>query len=111
MNVPQQSGYKDINSETQMPTVTEEQVKIYMDLYGQDLKENSKAMSIWLNSTATNPPIRQMYAPANVYAIANDHDYQDKSPEDMLQPSHMMNRNRLRSRLVDKEPTSSGGKN
>ena len=27
-----------------MPTVTEEQVKIYMDLYGQDLKENSKAM-------------------------------------------------------------------
>ena len=26
-----------------MPTVTE-QVKIYMDLYGQDLKENSKAM-------------------------------------------------------------------
>ena len=27
----------------QMPTVTEEQVKIYMDLYGQDLKENSKA--------------------------------------------------------------------
>ncbi|KAK2140510.1 hypothetical protein LSH36_1333g00025 [Paralvinella palmiformis] len=36
MNVPEQSGYKDINSETQ--------VKIYMDLYGQDLKENSKAM-------------------------------------------------------------------
>jgi len=28
----------------QMPTVTEEQVKIYMDLYGQDLKENNKAM-------------------------------------------------------------------
>ena len=27
-----------------MPTVTEEQVKIYMDLYGQDLKQNSKAM-------------------------------------------------------------------
>jgi len=27
-----------------MPTVTEEQVKIYMDLYGQDLKGNSKAM-------------------------------------------------------------------
>ncbi|KAK2141619.1 hypothetical protein LSH36_1068g00015 [Paralvinella palmiformis] len=77
MNVPEQSGYKDINSETQMPTVTEEQVKIYMDLYGQDLKENSKAMSIWLNSTATNPPIRQMYGPANVYAIANDHNYQD----------------------------------
>ncbi|KAK2146399.1 hypothetical protein LSH36_611g03050 [Paralvinella palmiformis] len=44
MNVPEQSGYKDINSETQMPTVTEEQVKIYMDLYGQDLKENRKAM-------------------------------------------------------------------
>ncbi|KAK2143126.1 hypothetical protein LSH36_874g00015 [Paralvinella palmiformis] len=44
INVPEQSGYKDINSETQMPTVTEEQVKIYMDLYGQDLKENSKAM-------------------------------------------------------------------
>ncbi|KAK2159549.1 hypothetical protein LSH36_151g07060 [Paralvinella palmiformis] len=187
MNVPEQSGYKDINSETRMPTVTE-QVKIYMDLYGQDLKENSKAMykakflrsirlasqkenvyicgrvsaemykkciynvdiqldslgvvqqcqcecaagmgpeahckhvglvlhaltklkegiitqsldcrnisgyddqvrSIWLNSTATNPPIRQMYAPANVYAIANDHDYQDKSPEDMfLQSIHI----------------------
>ncbi|KAK2157802.1 hypothetical protein LSH36_184g03020 [Paralvinella palmiformis] len=44
MNVPEQSGYKDINSETQIPTVTEEQVKIYMDLYGQDLKENSKVM-------------------------------------------------------------------
>ena len=28
----------------QMPTVTEEQVKICMDLYGQDLKGNSKAM-------------------------------------------------------------------
>ncbi|KAK2166798.1 hypothetical protein LSH36_35g06019 [Paralvinella palmiformis] len=134
MNVPEQSGYKDINSETQMPTVTEEQVKIYMDLYGQDLKENSKAkflrsirlasqkenvyicgrvsaemyikciynVDIQLDSLgvvqqcqcecaagmgpeahSTNPPIRQMYAPANVYAIANDHDYQDKSPEDM----------------------------
>ncbi|KAK2141149.1 hypothetical protein LSH36_1153g00000 [Paralvinella palmiformis] len=42
MNVPEQCGYKDINSETQMPTVTEEQVKIYMDIYGQDLKENRK---------------------------------------------------------------------
>ena len=32
----------------------------------------------------------QMYAPANVYAIANDHDYQDKSPEDMfLQSIHV----------------------
>ncbi|KAK2144274.1 hypothetical protein LSH36_772g01036 [Paralvinella palmiformis] len=38
MIVPEESRYKDINSETQMPTVTEEQVKIYMDLYGQDLK-------------------------------------------------------------------------
>ncbi|KAK2146111.1 hypothetical protein LSH36_631g01008 [Paralvinella palmiformis] len=31
-----------------------------------------------------------MYAPANVYAIANDHDYQDKSPGDMfLQSIHV----------------------
>ncbi|KAK2159867.1 hypothetical protein LSH36_144g00035 [Paralvinella palmiformis] len=31
-----------------------------------------------------------MYAPANVYAIANDHDYQDKSPEDVfLQSIHV----------------------
>ena len=46
--------------------------------------------SIWLNSTATNPPIRQMYAPANMYAIANNHDYQDKYPEDIfLQSIHV----------------------
>ncbi|KAK2161123.1 hypothetical protein LSH36_121g13044 [Paralvinella palmiformis] len=51
---------------------------------------DDQVRSIWLNSTATNPPIRQMYAPANVYAIANDHDYQDKSPEDMfLQSIHI----------------------
>lgn len=40
--------------------------------------------SVWLNSSAKNPPIRQMYAPANVYAIANDHDYQNKSYEDVF---------------------------
>jgi len=49
---------------------------------------DDQVRSIWLNSTATNPPIRQMYAPANVYA--NNHDYQDKSPEDMfLQSIHI----------------------
>ncbi|KAK2155182.1 hypothetical protein LSH36_246g00010 [Paralvinella palmiformis] len=62
------------------------------DPWPLDCRNDDQVRSIWLNSTATNPPIRQMYAPANVYAIANDHDYQDKSPE-------------------DKEPTSSGGKN
>ncbi|KAK2163557.1 hypothetical protein LSH36_77g01071 [Paralvinella palmiformis] len=128
-----------------MPTVTEERVKIYMELYGQDLKENSKAMynanflrsirlasqkeniyicgrvsaemykkciynvDIQLDSLgvvqqcqcecaagmgpeahSTNPPIRQMYAPANMYAIANNHDYQDKYPEDIfLQSIHV----------------------
>ena len=37
--------------------------------------------SVWLNSTATDPPIRQLYAPANVYGVANDHRYAN-SPED-----------------------------
>ncbi|KAK2142384.1 hypothetical protein LSH36_963g00046 [Paralvinella palmiformis] len=51
---------------------------------------DDQVRSIWLNFTVTNPPIRQVYAPANVYAIANDHDYQDKSPEDMfLQSIHI----------------------
>ncbi|KAK2165493.1 hypothetical protein LSH36_49g01012 [Paralvinella palmiformis] len=140
MHVPEQSVYKDINSETQMPTVTEEQVKIYMDLYGQDLKENSKAtykakflrsirlasqkenvyicgrvsknasimwtsrwiVSVLYNNASMN--VLQTWAlkhtlrihqsarctPANVYAIAIDHDCQDKSPEDMfLQSIHV----------------------
>ena len=40
--------------------------------------------SVWLNSSAVNPSIRQMYAPANVYGIANDHNYLEKSPEGMF---------------------------
>lgn len=37
---------------------------------------------IWLNSSATNPPIRQLYAPANMYGVALDHDYEAKMPQD-----------------------------
>ena len=40
--------------------------------------------SIWLNSSARNPPIRQLYYPANMYAITNDHDYFTKSPEELF---------------------------
>ena len=38
--------------------------------------------SVWLNSSADDLPIRQMYAPANIMAINNDHDYLQKTPEE-----------------------------
>jgi hypothetical protein len=40
--------------------------------------------SVWLNSSASGPPIRQLYGPANVYGITNDHDYLAKRPEELF---------------------------
>lgn len=40
--------------------------------------------SVWLNSTASGCAIRQLYGPANLYGIVNDHDYCETHPEDMF---------------------------
>ena len=40
--------------------------------------------SIWLNSSAQNTTVRQLYGPANIYGIMNDHDYLERRPEDMF---------------------------
>jgi len=39
---------------------------------------------VWLNSTAEKPSIRQLYGPANVYGIVEDHHYCKQSPEDII---------------------------
>ncbi|KAK2143926.1 hypothetical protein LSH36_799g01060 [Paralvinella palmiformis] len=53
-----------------MPTATEEQVKIYMDLYGQDLKDNSKAMykAKFLRSIRLASQKENVYICGRVYA-------------------------------------------
>ncbi len=40
--------------------------------------------SIWLNSSVTSPAICQLYSPANVYGINNDHDYLIASPKELF---------------------------
>ena len=38
---------------------------------------------MWVNhKNISRLPIRQLYIPANMYAIASDHDYLEGSPED-----------------------------
>ena len=49
--------------------------------FQQKPEYNDYFRNIWLNSSASNLPIRQLYSPANIYAVANDHDYLEKSPE------------------------------
>ncbi|KAK2157447.1 hypothetical protein LSH36_191g02017 [Paralvinella palmiformis] len=39
---------------------------------------------VWINSSTKNPAILQLYEPANVYGVANDHDYLPLSPEIMF---------------------------
>lgn len=43
-----------------------------------------KFRSVWLNSSAPECAIRQLYGPANVYGVVNDHDYNNEHPEDMF---------------------------
>lgn len=66
--------------------------------------------SVWLNSTATNPPIRQLYCPANVYGIANDHQYMSSSPEDMfLEGIHVKNMSSNDREQVEKKTRGQAG--
>ena len=38
--------------------------------------------SVWLNSQMPDLPIRQLYLPANMYGVVNDHDYFQDTMED-----------------------------
>lgn len=40
--------------------------------------------SVWLNSSTPGLSIRQLYGPANVYGITNDHDYLEKRPDELF---------------------------
>ena len=42
----------------------------------------SEFRSVWINSRAPDLPIRQLYGPANIYGLANDHDYMADHMED-----------------------------
>ena len=42
----------------------------------------SEFLSVWINSFAPDLPITQLYGPANIYGLANDHDYMADHMED-----------------------------
>ncbi|XP_038063170.1 uncharacterized protein LOC119733878 [Patiria miniata] len=133
-SMPNLSTYKDVNRDSQIPHVTNDTLKAFIQQFGKSEDGKPEAMyrdrlllslrhssegdhiyiaarvaaemkkklvykvdvkldkntreyhdhfrNVWINSQAKDLPIRQLYAPANIFAVTHDHDYLELTHEE-----------------------------
>ncbi|CAG5058354.1 unnamed protein product [Parnassius apollo] len=85
MIIPKDDFYKDINSNTPLPPLNKHQIQEY---FGEGIinkdKYNERIRNLVLNCTGSTMPLRQLYKPANPYAIEWDHGSYSVSLKDKI---------------------------